>query len=348
MGKNRRTIVIVGGGIAGLSTAYFLQRFLREAGGSLECFLLEQRERLGGVIRTERESGFLLDAGPDSFLVEKPAALKLCEELGLQNRFLPTNADQQAVYIWSNRRLKKMPAGLLLTVPTQLSSFLASDLFTWRGKLRMALERYRPRRVVDADESIADFVGRRFGQEAVEKLAGPLMAGIFAGDARRLSMRSTFPRFIELERCYGSLIKGLRREKRSGGTGSQPLFLSLRGGMGELVAALEERLDPSTVRVGQKVLALRRLPRKASGRYEIVLAEQDPLQADAVVLAIPSSRAAMLLEEFDGELTSGLQEIRIVSTGVVFLGYRERDLARPLDGFGFLVSRHIHSLSERV
>src|SRR5512140_1807280 len=199
-----RDVIIVGGGIAGLATAYELQR------RGVPFRLLERSARAGGVIFTEKIDGFTFDAGPDALLIQKPAAITLCKELGLGDRLFPTSLPR-AAYILKKGTLHPLPESSMLGIPRNVSALAATRLFSLAGKARMAAELFVPRRTDGADESIASFIGRRFGSEAVTYLAEPLLAGIHAGDVNRLSMRALFPRFLEAERKYGSVLRAFRQ-----------------------------------------------------------------------------------------------------------------------------------------
>src|SRR5712691_10677922 len=219
------SVAIVGGGIAGLTAAHTLAR------RSIPFTLIEAGPRFGGVIRTERRGGFLLEGGPDAILAQKPEGIGLCRELGLGDRLVPTNPSQRAVFVLHRRRLHPLPEGMMLAVPTRLLPFLRSGLFSWPGKLRMGLDLVIPGRTPNGDESIASFLRRRFGQEAVDRLGEPLLAGIHAGDPERLSIRATFKQFADLEARHGSLVRGMwaapRPAPRPGATASA--FYSLAG-----------------------------------------------------------------------------------------------------------------------
>ncbi len=331
MADARRPIAIVGGGIAGLTAAFRLHQ------RGLDFRLLEASGRLGGVIRSERASGFLLEAGPDAILAQKPEGLALIREVGLAERLIPTNPRQRNVYILKRGRMHAMPDGLVLTIPTRILPFARASLFSWPAKLRMALDFFIPPRRDAADESIADFMRRRFGHEALDLLGDPLLAGIHSGDPERLSMRATFPRFVEMEARHGSLIRAMlagRRTQRARG-GSGAAFYSLTGGLEDLVRALEERLPREKVQRESPVSGIER----ENGGYTLRLDGGRSVRARAVILAVPARGAESLVSGLSPEVGCALGEIRFASTAVVFLGYRRADVGHPLDGYGLLVPR---------
>lgn len=326
----KTTVAIIGGGISGLSAALALHK------QQVPYLVLEAGERLGGVIRTERRDGFLLEGGPDSMLAQKPEGVALCRELGLGERLVPTNPDQRAVYVLHRRRLQPLPDGMMLAVPTKLLPFLASGLFSWPGKLRMGLDVVIPGKNGQADESIASFLRRRFGQEAVDRLGEPLLAGIHAGDPERLSILATFPRFRELERVHGSLVRGLwatPRPKPAPGAKPPAAFYSLRGGLGELVEALVSRLDASALRTSTSV---RRVEATTEG-FSLATEGGDPVVARRVIVAAPGPRIAPALAGLLPQAARALGAIPFASSATVLLGYRRDDVAHPLDGYGMVV-----------
>jgi oxygen-dependent protoporphyrinogen oxidase len=345
--KRAVDVAIVGGGIAGLATAYYLQERARQAGLALSYSLIEAAPELGGKISTDVSQGFVVEGGPDSFITQKPAALRLCRELGLEERLLGTNDAQRKVYVLDGGRLRALPDGVMLVVPTQFTPFALSPLISVPGKLRMGMDLFIPARRSGGDESLADFIRRRLGQEALDKIAEPLMAGIHVADAERLSLQATFPRFIQLEQTYGSLIKGMLAQKArsssqpSNGTGPKlSLFMSLRGGLRELVEALVARLEGELL-PGTGVVRLERLVdgEAAEGtRYRLRLSDGRTLLAGGVVLATPAYNAADLVEGLHPGLAAGLRAIRYVSTATISLGFRRAEFEHPLDGFGFVVS----------
>ncbi|GAB4407724.1 MAG: protoporphyrinogen oxidase [Anaerolineae bacterium] len=338
-----RHVVVVGGGIAGLATAYYLQKLATADAVPLQITLVEREAHLGGKIATAIEDGFVVEGGPDSFITQKPWALQLCRELGLSDRLMGTNDAQRAVYVWRRGRLRKMPDGMLLVVPTRFLPFITSDVISWPGKLRMGLDLFIPPRQDDADESLAAFIRRRLGQEALDVLAEPMMAGIHVSDAERLSLLATFPRYRDIERKYGSLTRGMIAARRAraratsasgNGHGRTTVFMTLRGGLQELVSAIEGALTASVI-TGQGVQAFARM---ADG-YRLTLDDGRALDADAVVLATPAYVSATLLRPLNAELADRLAAIRYVSTATVSLGFAAADLSHPLNGFGFVVPR---------
>jgi oxygen-dependent protoporphyrinogen oxidase len=315
-------ILVVGGGIAGLTAAYDLGR------RGADVLLLEERERLGGLISTFARDGFLMDGGPDAFLRAKPHARVLCEELGLASELIPTNPDRRRVYVLHRGRLHALPEGFRLTVPTRLLPFLGTSLFSVRGKLRMLCEPWIPPRRTEAEESVASFVIRRFGREALERVGEPLLAGIHCGDAAKLSIDLLFPNLVALERKHGSLTRGMAAE----GVGEETVFLSLAGGMGRLVERLAEEVR-GEIRLGERVDEIRR---RSSG-FESILASGERIPSSAVVLALPLRRSEKLLATLASGAAAELSRIETVSTAVVFHAFRRENVRHPLDGYGFVV-----------
>jgi oxygen-dependent protoporphyrinogen oxidase len=334
-GDDTPVVIIAGGGIAGLATAYFLRRGAAEQGRPIAIRLFERDSRIGGKVVTVRQDGFVIEGGPDSFLTTKPWAVELCRELGLGDRLIPANPERRPTYVLAGGRLRVLPDGLHLVAPTRWGPFLRSDLFSWRGKLRLGLEPFIPARRAEADESVGAFVRRRLGAEAVARLGEPLLAGIYAAEVDRLSLAATFPQLAELERRHGSLIKGLRaaRSTPPPAAAGAP-FVSLAGGTAELVEALGRSLGP-IVRAGCGVAAVERV----GGGYGVGLADGSRLRADALVLATPAPVSAELLAGPAPAVARAAGAIRHVSTATVSLAYRRDELPQPLDGTGFVVAR---------
>jgi oxygen-dependent protoporphyrinogen oxidase len=305
----------------------------------VEVTLLEAGSRLGGTIQTERADGFLLEAGPDSFISEKPWALALAERIGLGPRLCRTNDRFRRTYVVRGGRLRPLPEGFLLLAPTRAWPVLASRVFSWRGKLRLGLDLALPRRRAAGDESLGSFVRRRLGREALERVAQPLVGGIYTADPDRLSVAATMPRFLALEREHRSLILGLRRTARRQAVGASgarwSLFVTLAGGMEELVAALAARLPAGSVRLGAPVAALAAAP----GGWRVEPLAGPPLHADGVILAGPAPLMAPVVKPVDPALAGLLEGIAYASSATIALAYPRPAIRHPLDGFGFVVPR---------
>jgi oxygen-dependent protoporphyrinogen oxidase len=341
-------VVIIGGGIAGLSTAYALQERGRATGIPLACTLIEASQRLGGVICTEQVDGFVIEAGPDSLLTQKPWGLELCHTLGIGDRLIGTNDQQRKIYVLWNGRLQALPEGLMLIVPTRLTPLLRSPLLSWSGKIRVGLEYFLPPRASNGDESLAGFVRRRLGREVLEKIADPLLAGIYAGSSQEMSLLATFPRLRELEVTHGGLIRGMLAQRRASqrlASIHQPrattMFMAPRNGMAEIVQALRARLDGVSIRLGEQVQNV--VPQgegepPARG-YMVSLEHAPPLHAESVVFATPAYETARLVEGFHPVLAEALRAIPYVSSATISLAYQRADVQHPLDGFGVLVGR---------
>jgi oxygen-dependent protoporphyrinogen oxidase len=315
--------VVVGGGIAGLAAAYEL----RQRGVDVQ--LLEAAPRLGGVIVTERVDGWVIDGGPDALLLHKPAAVDLCRELGLGDRLVSTLLPRTA-YVLREGHLCPLAEGSFLGFPVSLTALAASPLFSLRGKLRMACEVAVPRGGGD-DESIAAFVRRRFGEEAVDYLAEPLLAGIHAGDAERLSLAALFPQLRDAERRTGSVLRSLRALRvRPSPRGA---FVSLRGGIGELVDAVAAAIGPTATRLSTPAKAIHR------GEVFTIETESATLTSRAIILAVPAWTASALLARMDRSLAQLCHAIPYASTATVALGYRGDQIRHSLTGSGFVVPR---------
>ena len=337
-------MAIVGGGITGLSAAWALQK-LAEQGQPVRYTLLEASQRWGGKIRTERVEGaeaqpFIVEAGPDSFITQKPWGLELARELGLEERLLGANDQRRKVYVLNRGRLTPLPDGVLLVVPTRFLPFVTSPLISPLGKLRMALDLVIPARRDGQDETLADFMRRRLGQEALDKLGEPLLSGIYNADAEEQSLLATFPRFRALEEKHGSLIRGMlaakaqrmHAPKRPGKPVS--MFVSFREGMEELPRALAAQLT-GDLRLG---VAVEGLARREEGGYRLALNDGGRLDVDGVILAIPAGATARLVRPLAPRAAQRLASIRYVSTGAVSLAFSGEQV-RPLDGFGVVIPR---------
>lgn len=327
-----RRIVIVGGGISGLAVAYRLQELAR--GQACEIILLEASSRFGGVIQTDIRDGILFEGGPDCFISEKPEVLELSKNLGIASELIETNPQFRRSFIFTQGRLTPVPRGFYLMAPRNLAALFAAPLFSLPGKLRMACEPWIPVRTGEGDESVASFVKRRLGREALEKMAQPMIGGIYTADPEKLSLMATFPQFREMERSSGCILGKFSSKGSEEASGPRySLFLSFKKGMQTLTDALVQGLQGVTLRNSFSVaeVFLR------GGRWRILGEKGENLEADAVCLTIPSYQASRLLRNAFPELGSGLDSIAYESVATVNAVYRNAQVGHPLDGFGFVV-----------
>jgi len=349
--NREKHVVIVGGGIAGLAAAYYLQKTAEQSSLPIRYTLIERSARLGGKIVTDTihgygEQPFIVEGGPDSFITQKPWAYQLARELKLDERLLGTNDAKRKTFVLTKGKPVPLPDGVLLIVPTRFLPFALSGLISPLGKLRMAMDLFIAPKSDDDDETLADFVRRRLGNEALDKIAEPLLSGIYNAEADRQSLLATFPRFRDIEKRHGSLIKGMLAALRPGAKpagqvaqpGSPPLstFMSMRGGVYELIDALQLSLTGSLLCLTQASA----IAPAADGRYQIDVDGPEGLRtlvADGVILATPSYAAAALLADLAPQASAKLNRIRYVSTGTVSLAFRKHELEHPLDGFGLVV-----------
>ncbi|HUE89837.1 MAG TPA: protoporphyrinogen oxidase [Vicinamibacterales bacterium] len=318
-------VVLIGAGISGLAAAWELRR------RGIAPLILERTARAGGVILTERVGGFVIDGGPDSLLVQKPAAVELCRELGLGDRLMPTLPPRTA-FVLKRGRLVPLPDASFLGLPTRVGPFVRSPLFSLGGKIRMATELLRARGV-ERDESIAHFIGRRFGREAVEYLAEPLLAGIHAGDVHQLSIHSLFPRLVALEQAHGSILRGLSATPTHTAS-TQGAFVSLPTGIAELPEALAKALGPDVFRYNTSVRQI-----SGSGPYKLTLDTDQAIHARVVIVTVPAWSAAQMLASLDTPLAMRSADIPYASTATVAFGLGRDQIRHPLDGSGFVVPR---------
>ncbi len=338
--SDKKRAIVVGGGITGLAACYRLQREAAQRGVPLNVTLLEATDRVGGVIRTEHRDGFLLEHGPDAFLSTKPAAKALCEELGIADQFIGTNPKVRRSFVVRNEELHPVPEGFYMMAPGSFKPFLKSPLFSWRGKLRMAMELFIPRRGRDTDEAVAHFVRRRLGTEAFTRIAQPMIGGIYTSDAENLSLKATFPRFLEMENAHGSIIKALRAQKRQATQTSQDtsgprysLFLSFKSGMQTLVDTLTEAVS-SCIKLGAKVECIQHTHDTG---WHVSLANGEMLNAELLCIALPALQAGALVQNLSTPLATNVNAIPYASSATVNLAFRRADVTHPLDGMGFVV-----------
>jgi protoporphyrinogen/coproporphyrinogen III oxidase len=339
-------IAIIGGGIAGMAAAWELEK-ARSAGAAVDYTLYEAGPRLGGVLSSEIVDDVVLERGPDSFLTEKPAAAELCRELGLGEALLSSNDQARKTCIVVRNRLIPLPDGLMFLVPTRLIPTALTPLFSPLTKARMALELLHPPRPRNGeDESVASLVERHYGAEAVDRLADPLLSGIYGGDAAQLSARAVLPRLVEMESEFGSLTRGMlaahrkmlaRSRAASNGSGlpastPRPIFTTLQGGMQQFVDALGARLHAPSVRLNSPVSAIERM----AGGWKVQAGARAE-RYDALIVATPAWAAGVLLGAVDAKLGEELGAIPYSSSITVNLVCDEARLGPLPEGFGFLV-----------
>jgi oxygen-dependent protoporphyrinogen oxidase len=338
-----KKIAIVGGGVSGLAAATALE-LARRAGAELEFTLLEREPRLGGVIRTERADDCLIEAGPDSFLSERITGSDFCRLLGLEDQLVGSNDAERVTYILVNNRLIPMPDGLMFLVPTKLWPTVTTALFSWGTKLRMGKELLnRPPKNKREDETVADLVRRHYGQEVVERLADPLLSGVYGGDAANLSVKAVLPRFVEMEAQHGSLGRGMlaSRKKMAEFARAQgpdykprPIFTSLKDGMQQLVEAVGRLLPSSSLVTGAAVTAAIR-----EGDHWMVTINGQPQPFDSLIVATPAHVAGRLLSRAAPVLAYDLSAIPYSSSVTVVMTFLRTELSRMPAGFGFLVPK---------
>jgi len=326
-----KQIVVVGGGISGLAAAH---RLVELGLDKSRLTLIEASDRLGGTLQTQARDGFLLERGPDSFISEKPEARALATRLGLESRLIQTNEQFRRSFIVRNGRLRPVPEGFQLLAPSRVWPFVTTDIFSMAGKLRMAADLLLPRKTANGtqDESLASFVRRRLGQEALERMAQPMVGGIYTADPETLSLRATLPRFLDMERDHRSLILAMMRQGQKAGTSGArySLFLSFDSGMEVLVNALASTIPH--VRLKTQVHEIRK-----SNSAWTIRTDDESLEADAVCLAVPAYTAATLLQNVNAQLAAQLKAIKYASTATINFAYPRAAIKHPLDGFGFVV-----------
>jgi len=349
--STRRRIAVLGGGVSGLTAAYTLAR-ARQAGAPIDEFLVEAKDRLGGVVQTEHVNGFVIEAGPDSFLTEKPEAAALCRELGLGESLIGSNDHRRRTYVLHHGKLVPLPDGLMLLVPRKIWPIVRTRLLPLTSKLAMASERFMspPARDGAADESVESFVTRHFGSSMLENIADPLLAGVYGGDSALLSARSVLNRFWQMEENYGSLARGVlaARRKRQAArrkdpnfrpAADPPLFTTLKNGLGEMAETLAKNLDRDRVFMRQRIEAIETEQADGQPVYRIRCEGGASHIAHALVLALPTFECARLLATLDAPLARTLAAISYTSAMTVALGYDSQVASRLPAGFGYLVPK---------
>lgn len=360
MKQQLKRAIVIGGGITGLAASYRLTREAERRGIPLHVTLLEASSRVGGVIHTTHRDGFLIEHGPDAFISTKPWAKALCEELGIADAFIGTNPNMRRSFVVRNGTLHPVPEGFYMMAPGAFRPFLKSPIFSWRGKLRMGVELLIPRRGDVADESVADFVRRRLGNEAFERIAQPMIGGIYTSDAENLSLKATFPRFLEMEAEHGSIIKALLETRkrqasqmhRDTSGARYSLFLSFASGMQTLVNRLQqahltvarpvpyepvscERSSQAYLCLNSRVVTVRQ--EKDETGWHVSLADGEVLEAELLCIALPAPQAGKLCESVSLSLAEKLQAISYASSATLNFAFRREDVGHPLNGTGFVV-----------
>lgn len=334
----RRRVAIIGGGISGLAAAHHLRQISPET----DLLLIESSHRLGGVIQTTRKDGFLVEDAADNFMTTPPSAVKLCQQLGLGYDLICTAPGRRQAMVVRAGRLVPIPAGFLVMAPSRIWPLILSGVLSPLGKLRAGCEIFVPRRKGNEDESLKSFVTRRFGREMFERLVQPLVGGIYTADPSRLSVAATMPRFIEMERQQGSLIRAMLRRRwsardkpeQSGGA-RYGQFMSLRGGMSSLIDALAKELPVNTIKLDSPVCCVV----ASKGRWSILMKHDQPsdLEVDAVIVAVPAKHAWGMLSTVDPTIAEELRKIEYASCAVLSVAYRREQIGRSLESFGFVV-----------
>ncbi len=339
--KISRKVVIVGGGISGLAAVYRLKELGQKTGQPFEIVLAEATSRLGGVIESRAQDGFLLEGGPDSFISEKPAARELSDRLGIASEIIGTNNKFRRSFIYKKGKLIPIPEGYYLIAPSRISAFLMTPLLNWGTKFRVGCELFISKRKSAGDESVGGFVRRRFGETTLQEIAQPMIGGIYTADPEFLSLETTLPQFLDLERQYGSVIRGLITRKRlrlkpAAQTASGPrysLFLSFREGMESLTRSISAQLPEVTFRMNAPVAEV--WPH--SGKWKIAFRHREVLEADVVCIALSAFQAAPLLSRAAPDLSRDLENVPYESVATINLAYKRSDIPHPLNGFGFVV-----------
>ncbi|MCA9170891.1 MAG: protoporphyrinogen oxidase, partial [Planctomycetales bacterium] len=333
----KSTIAIIGGGISGLAAAMHLQHAQPE----IRTIVLEANATIGGVLRTDRLDGFLVENAADSFLTTPASAVELCRQVGLEEDLIPTNPTFRRTFVVGRGKLLPIPNGFAVMAPTQIFPFMTSKILSLSGKLRAGCELFVPKNASDQDESVESFVCRRFGRELFERLVQPLIGSIYAADTSQLSIRATLPRFTDMEHAHRSLLAAMFKsakqpgDKQSAGA-RYGQFASLQSGIGSLINAIEQQLPAGVVR---KQSPVQRLTQLEDARWRLLIDGESPgsLDVDGVILAVPAYQAAELLKPIEAEAANELQQVTYSSTAVVTLGYQRSQIAHPLNGFGFVV-----------
>jgi len=332
-------IAVIGGGISGLAAA----RRLVELRPDVTVFLVEANGRLGGVLQTERREGFLVEHAADNFITTPPWAIEFCRRLGCDDQLIATRAAHRRAFVVHQGTVKPIPAGFAVMAPSRIWPIVSTPILSLRGKLRMASEIFVNPRVADGSESLAAFVRRRFGREMYERLVQPLIAGIYTGDAEKLSLGATLPRFLQMEREHGSLIRAMWRQRqqqrlasKASGGARYSQFVAPREGMSALVQAIVDQLSEVSILLDSPV---ERITPTSQGGWQLLVSgkNRQTLDVDGIVLATPAHHGAQLMQEVDPAMANEFSKINYGSCALVSLGFQREQIGHPLDGFGLVV-----------
>lgn len=341
MAQEQISAIVIGGGITGLSAAYRLRQEAEKRCIPIEITLLEESNKVGGVIQTENRDGFIIEHGPDAFITSKPWAMVLCEELCISDKLIGTNPNVRRSFVVRKGKLLPVPEGFYLMAPGSFGPFIRSPIFSLTGKFRIALDLILPRRSDMGDESVADFVRRRLGKQAFERMAQPMIGGIYTSDAENLSLNATFPRFLDMEREHGSIIKALLVQKRNaeqtsrGTSGARySLFQSFTAGMQTLTDTLAEQLS-DCIHLQKSVAAIQLNDSRLG--WNVCLDDGEQFGADLICIALPAHQTAKLMSTVSPSLYEKLSEIQYKSSVTVNFAFRREHVMHPLNGMGFVV-----------
>ncbi|MFB3162854.1 protoporphyrinogen oxidase [Neobacillus sp. 179-J 1A1 HS] len=337
MTEEKKKVAIIGGGIAGLTAAFYLQKIIHDKKLPLEIKLIEASQRLGGKMQTVIRDGFTIERGPDSFLARKTSMIRLAKEVGMEEQLVSNSTGTS--YVLVNDKLYSMPGGSIMGIPTEIGPFITTGLFSIPGKLRAAADFVLPRSEGNTDQSLGEFFRRRLGDEVVENLIEPLLSGIYAGDIDQMSLMSTFPQFYEVEQKYRSLIVGMKKttpskpkvqpaEKKKGA------FLTFKSGLQSFAEGIEAKLDPNSILKGHRVDKIT----KTNDQYELYLNNGDTLIADCIVAATPHKITQSMFSDY--RIFDPLKAVPSTSVATVALAFPEEAIKKDIDGTGFVVSRN--------
>ena len=337
---DKKRVVIIGGGITGLTAVYYLQKHARDHQLPIDVKLVEASHRVGGKMQTYVKDGYVIERGPDSFLERKESAGRLIREVGLGDKLI--NNDTGKSYVLVKDRLHPMPGGSIMGIPTEIAPFITTGLFSWPGKFRAAGDFFMPRSQAEGDQSLGEFFRRRLGDEVVENLIEPLLSGIYAGDIDNMSLMSTFPQFYQVEQKYGSLIRGMKKTapapKKTNETGNEKkkgIFLTVTSGLQSFVDAIESKLEAGSVLKGIRVDKIS----KQDMGYQLKMSNGQTLEADSILVSAPAEAALHMFPEQD-HIFEPFREMPATSVATVAMAFPASVIKQDIDGTGFVVSRN--------